>query len=250
MKPKVSVIMPVFNAANVELSIDGVLSQTYKDLELIIIDDHSNEDIAKVLERVAASDNRVILVRNDTNEGAGISRNIGLRKAKYDLIAFCDSDDFWVPNKLEVQITQMIKEDAPICCGGFVKKHHSTNKISKPMFPPPRITHNDLLKTCSIVMSTAVINRKITGYFEMPTARMRQDFGMWLQLTNKGHWALGLDKILVEIGYGHQSVSSNKFLAAFYHWKTVRKYSDISFLVMSVYFFSYAINGIRKYFLR
>ena len=113
------------------------------------------------------------------------------------------------------------------------------------MFPPPRITHNDLLKTCSIVMSTAVINRKITGYFEMPTARMRQDFGMWLQLTNKGHWALGLDKILVEIGYGHQSVSSNKFLAAFYHWKTVRKYSNISFLVMSVYFFSYAINGIR-----
>ena len=250
MKPKVSVIMPVFNAANVELSIDGVLSQTYKDLELIIIDDHSNEDIAKVLERVAASDNRVILVRNDANEGAGISRNIGLKRAKYDLIAFCDSDDFWVPNKLEVQITQMIKEDAPICCGGFVKKHHSTNKISKPMFPPPRITHNDLLKTCSIVMSTAVINRKITGYFEMPTARMRQDFGMWLQLTNKGYWALGLDKILVEIGYGHQSVSSNKFLAAFYHWKTVRKYSNISFKVMTVYFFSYSIKGIRKNFLR
>tara|TARA_B100000945_G_C20283280_1_gene549738 strand:+ start:50 stop:802 length:753 start_codon:yes stop_codon:yes gene_type:complete len=250
VKPKVSVIMPVFNAANVELSIDGVLSQTYKDLELIIIDDHSNEDIAKVLERVAASDNRVIVVRNDTNEGAGVSRNIGLRKAKYDLIAFCDSDDFWVPNKLEVQLTQMIKEDAPICCGGFVKKHQSTNKISKPMFPPPKITHNDLLKTCSIVMSTAVINRKITGYFEMPTARMRQDFGMWLQLTNKGYWALGLDKILVEIGYGHQSVSSNKFLSAFYHWKTVRKYSNISFLVMSVYFFSYAFNGIRKYFLR
>lgn len=250
MKPKVSVIMPVFNAANVELSIDGVLSQTYKDLELIIIDDHSNVDIAKVLERVAASDNRVILIRNATNEGAGISRNIGLRKAKYDLIAFCDSDDFWVPNKLEVQITQMIKEDAPICCGGFVKKHHSTNKISKPMFPPLRITHNDLLKTCSIVMSTAVINRKITGYFEMPTARMRQDFGMWLQLTNKGYWALGLDEILVEIGYGHQSVSSNKFLAAFYHWKTVRKYSNISLFIMPVYFFSYAINGIKKYFLR
>ena len=118
------------------------------------------------------------------------------------------------------------------------------------MFPPLRITHNDLLKTCSIVMSTAVINRKITGYFEMPTARMRQDFGMWLQLTNKGYWALGLDEILVEIGYGHQSVSSNKFLAAFYHWKTVRKYSNISLFIMPVYFFSYAINGIKIYFLR
>ena len=250
MKPKVSVIMPVFNAADVELSIAGVLSQTHKDLEFIIIDDHSNDDTVKVLEIATSSDSRIVLIRNQANQGAGVSRNIGLREAKYDFIAFCDSDDVWMPNKLEIQLTAMLKEDAPICCAGFVKKHQSTNKVSQSMFPPERITHNDLLKTCSIIMSTAIVNKKITGYFEMPIIRRRQDFGMWLQLTNKGYWALGLDKILVEIGYGHKSVSSNKFLAAFYHWKTVRKYSNISIFVMPVYFFSYAINGIRKYFLR
>lgn len=250
MKPNVSVIMPVFNAADVKLSVAGVLSQTYKNLELIIIDDHSNNQTAQLLESLASSDNRVILIRNKTNLGAGISRNIGLRQARYDFIAFCDSDDFWMQDKLEIQLSEMIKEDAPICCAGFVKRHQGTHKLSRPMFPPSRITHNDLLKTCSIIMSTAIINRKATGYFEMPTARRRQDFGMWLQLTDKGYWALGLDKILVEIGYGHKSVSSNKLLAAFYHWKTVRKYSNTSLFIMPVYFFSYAINGIKKYFLR
>ena len=250
MKPKVSVIMPVFNAADVKLSISGVLSQSHKDLELIIIDDNSNTNTKKVLDSVKNLDTRIVLIRNQTNVGAGASRNIGLRVAKYDFIAFCDSDDVWMPNKLELQLTEMLNADAPICCAGCVKKHLSTNKISKPLLPPKRISYSDLLKSCSIIMSSAVVNKRITGYFEMPIARRRQDFGMWLQLTGSGHWALGLDKVLVELGYGHKSVSSNKFLAALYHWKTVRKYSNTSIFVMPFYFFSYAINGIKKYFLR
>lgn len=250
MNLKVSVIMPVFNALDVELSISGVLSQTHSDLELIIIDDHSNDDTAKILKSARSADSRIVLIRNQTNEGAGVSRNIGLREAKYDFIAFCDSDDVWMPNKLEMQLAEMLRENAPICCAGFVKKHQITNKVSQPILPPQRINHSDLLRTCSIVMSSAIVNKTITGYFEMPISRMRQDFGMWLQLTDKGHWALGLDKILVELGYGRKSVSSNKFLAAFYHWKTVRKYSNLSIFVMPFYFFSYVVNGIRKYFLR
>ena len=250
MNPIVSVVMPVFNAADVELSVAGVLSQTHENLELIIVDDHSNDDMVKKLVSVAASDSRIVLIRNATNEGAGVCRNMGLRAAKHDFIAFCDSDDVWMPNKLEIQLAEMLRENAPICCSAYVKKHHSTYKISAPIVPPKRITHNDLLKSCSIAMSTAVVNRKITGYFEMPKTRRRQDFGMWLQLTSKGYWALGLDKNLVEYSYGHKSVSSNKLLAAYYHWKTVRAHSNIPLLFMPAYFISYTINGIRKYLLR
>lgn len=250
MNPTVSVIMPVYNAADVELSVAGVLSQTQENLELIIIDDCSNDDTAKELVRLANSDSRIVLIKSEKNQGAGVCRNIGLRAAKHDFIAFCDSDDVWMPNKLEIQIAEMLKENAPICCSAYVKKHHSTYKISAPIVPPKRITHNDLLKSCSIAMSTAVVNRNITGYFEMPRTRRRQDFGMWLQLTSKGHWALGLEKNLVEYSYGHKSISSNKLLAAYYHWKTVRAHSNIPLLVMSAYFVSYAINGIRKYLSR
>ena len=90
-----------------------------------------------------------------------------MRLAKNDFIAFCDADDVWVKNKLEIQLTEMIREDAPICCSAYIKKHYISDKKSSPIVPPKRITHNDLLKSCSIVMSTAIINRNITGCFEM-----------------------------------------------------------------------------------
>ena len=173
-----------------------------------------------------------------------------LRLAKYNFIAFCDSDDIWLPNKLEFQLNEMEKENAPVCCSGFVKKHFRTGRESSAMFPQRIITHSDLVRKCSIIMSSAVVNRSITGNFEMPASRRRQDFAMWLQLTQQGHWALGLDEVLVKVGYGNRSVSSNKLMAAYYHWKTVRNYSNTPLGAMMINFCSYAINGIKKYLLR
>jgi glycosyltransferase involved in cell wall biosynthesis len=250
MNPAVSVIMPTYNPPNVELSVAGVLSQTHNNLELIIIDDCSDDETIQELTRIAGLDDRIVLITNEKNRGAGVCRNIGLRAATSEFIAFCDADDVWLQSKLEIQLAEMIKERAPICCSAYVKKHHSTNKKSAPIVPPKRISHNDLLKSCSIAMSTAVVNKNITGYFEMPRTRRRQDFGMWLQLTSEGNWALGLNNSLVEYCYGHKSVSSNKLLAAYYHWKTVREHSNIPLLVMLRNFFLYAIHGIRKFLLR
>lgn len=250
MNPAVSVIMPSFNPPNVHLSVAGILSQTHDNLELIIIDDCCDKNTSQELKRLAELDARITLIRNKKNKGAGVCRNIGLRLAKNDFIAFCDADDVWVKNKLEIQLTEMIREDAPICCSAYIKKHYISDKKSSPIVPPKRITHNDLLKSCSIVMSTAIINRNITGYFEMPNTRLRQDFGMWLQLTNEGNWALGLDNVLVEYSYGHRSVSSNKFIAAYYHWRTIREHSNSPLVVILFNFFVYAINGIKKYLTR
>ena len=78
-----------------------------KNDEIIFVDDHSNDDMVKKLVSVAASDSRIVLIRNATNEGAGVCRNMGLRAAKHDFIAFCDSDDVWMPNKLEIQLAEM-----------------------------------------------------------------------------------------------------------------------------------------------
>ena len=97
-------------------------------------------------------------------------------------------------------------------------------------------------------MSTAIVNRKATGYFEMPTAREGDRIlacGCNLQIKAIGR--LGLTKILVEIGYGHKSVSSNKILAAFITGKPLANIQILLYL-MSVYFFSYAINGIKNIF--
>ena len=127
--------------------------QTYKYFELIIIDDCSNEETAKTLSHLSSTDSRISLIRNNKNEGAGICRNIGLRAAKYDFVAFCDSDDVWAQNKLEIQLAEMIKVNAPICCTAYVKKHYISHKKSASIIPPKRITHNEVVSNVQMECS-------------------------------------------------------------------------------------------------
>src|SRR5437867_410613 len=99
--PAVSVIMPCFNHARfLADAVDGVLRQTHADLELLITDDGSTDNSWEVMSRFARADWRIKLIRHEKNEGLPKSRNDGLRMAKGDFIAFCDSDDVWERNKL------------------------------------------------------------------------------------------------------------------------------------------------------
>lgn len=106
MVTTVSVILPTFNRArSLFVSAQSVLQQSYRDLELIIIDDASQDDIGEVA--AALSDPRVTYVRRDTNGGAAAARNTGLAAANGQFIAFQDSDDLWLPNKLKLQLEIM-----------------------------------------------------------------------------------------------------------------------------------------------
>ncbi|NMN73129.1 glycosyltransferase family 2 protein [Rhizobium sp. 57MFTsu3.2] len=103
MDPTVSVILPTYNRSKtLAAAMTSVLTQSYRDLELIVVDDASTEDIAQVL--AGFSDDRIRYLRRDTNGGAGAARNSGLVAAKGRFIAFQDSDDLWLPGKLQRQM--------------------------------------------------------------------------------------------------------------------------------------------------
>ena len=103
MQDYVSVIIPVYNRINfLNRSISSVLNQSHKHLELIIIDDFSDENIKVLLEEY--NDSRIKYIRNKENKGVSYSRNIGIKNSKYNLIAFLDSDDEWLSDKLNKQI--------------------------------------------------------------------------------------------------------------------------------------------------
>jgi teichuronic acid biosynthesis glycosyltransferase TuaG len=103
--------MPVFNSSDdLSAAVNSILSQTYRDLELIIVDDCSADDSVELIGQLSVLDDRIIAIYNSENKGAGISRNIGIDRAKGEYIAFCDSDDMWVPNKLELQLATMIEK--------------------------------------------------------------------------------------------------------------------------------------------
>lgn len=121
MAVTVSVILPTFNrASSLKEAARSVLSQSWRDLELIIVDDASSEDIGKVVEELA--DGRVRYVRHDTNGGASRARNTGLATAKGRFIAFQDSDDLWLPGKLARQMAQFdtLPDDVGVVTGSKI----------------------------------------------------------------------------------------------------------------------------------
>ena len=102
--------MASYNAEKyIEEAIDSVLSQTYSNWELFVIDDSSNDNPVKIIKKYSDKDSRIKLIASEINQGPGPTRNLGLNQAKGRFIAFLDSDDIWISKKLETQILFMLK---------------------------------------------------------------------------------------------------------------------------------------------
>jgi glycosyltransferase involved in cell wall biosynthesis len=103
LKPTVSVIIPTYNRAHlIGRAIQSVLKQTYQDFEVIVVDDGSIDNTEEVVKKI--QENRVYYYKHDKNKGGSAARNTGISLAKGEYIAFQDSDDEWLPEKLEKQI--------------------------------------------------------------------------------------------------------------------------------------------------
>ena len=116
MSPLVSIIIPYYKKENfIKQTVQSILSQTFKKYEIIIINDENSKLSIDLLNRIASIDKRIKLINNKRNLGAGKSRNIGIKKAKGRFIAFCDSDDLWVKDKLKYQLKYMQKYNIKFC---------------------------------------------------------------------------------------------------------------------------------------
>ena len=105
---QISVIIPTFNRSkSIGYCIESILNQTYRNFEVIVVDDCSTDNTVEVIERI--NDTRIRIIKLDKNSGAQFARNLGIRNARYDWIAFQDSDDEWLPDKLEKQVKELEK---------------------------------------------------------------------------------------------------------------------------------------------
>jgi glycosyltransferase involved in cell wall biosynthesis len=159
----VSIIIPVFNAEKyVQEAIQSVLSQTYKNIELICINDQSTDNSLTILESFR---NKIILVNNENNCGTAESRNKGIRIARGEYLAFIDNDDIWESNKLEVQMNHLRNNPALNVLFSYMQCFISpdiSEEIKKIRYCPPD-------PTPGYIPSTVVIKRssfKKVGYFE------------------------------------------------------------------------------------
>ena len=248
----VSVIMPMYNTGAVSAeSIDSILNQTYKDWELIIVDDHSdNEDTLSLLEHYQKVDNRIKVICLDENKGAGFARNKGIEAARGRYIAFCDSDDRWFPDKLEKQIALMREKKCCLVFSSYILC--SQDGVDNGIFIAPRIvTFGGMKRDDKIGFLTALYDTSLYGKFYFPLLRKRQDWAMLIQLLQKCRVAYGMKEPLAYYRIRNNSLSSNKrslvkFYIDVYH--TILGFSKIkSYLYFACLFLpTYSVKVIKK----
>jgi len=188
----VSVIIPTYNHAHfLGRALQSVLNQTYTDLEVIVIDNHSADNTDDVVQRF--TDPRITLLKIHNNGVIAASRNMGIRFAKGEWIAFLDSDDIWYPKKLQHCI-QKIKTDYDLVCHGemWVSEKEGLPRLREVFYGPETRAsfHALLFEGNSISTSAVVVRRKqlemVGGFDECPDLITAEDYHLWLKIARVG----------------------------------------------------------------
>lgn len=225
----VSVIMPTYNCGKfIASSIESVLSQTYKDWELIIVDDCSSDNTKEVVETYMANDSRIKYFPLEKNSGAAVARTNAMKLAEGGYMAFLDSDDIWMPDKLEKQIAWMQENDYAFSCTAYEQIDENDVSLGKVIKTIKKTGYNRLLLDCPVGNSTVVYDVEKMGKFEVPNIRKRNDDALWLQMLKKEKYIWGMPDILMKYRVRKNSISSNKLKVIKYHWILYREIEHLN----------------------
>ena len=244
----VSIIMPVFNEENhLSSSISSVLSQTYTNWELLVIDDSSTDRSSQIIADYCSRDARIRLFSTNKPSGSPtLPRNIGLEHSKGRFIAFLDSDDQWMPTKLETQ-TALFQghPDALIVFSNYRMMDEQGRLYEHPVVAPQITDYRHLLKGNVIGCLTAMYDTRKTGSIRFPQCG-HEDYAMLLSVLRKGGKAYNTNTIEAFYRLTGSSVSSNKFRAMGWQWYIYTKIEHFGTLRSLYYFVHYAIRAVKK----
>ena len=182
----VSIIMPSYNTAEyIAESIQSVLSQSYTDWELIVVDDCSTDNTDEVVDKFLL-DERIRYLKNDVNSGAAVSRNRALREARGKWIAFLDSDDLWEPLKLEKQIAFMQEQGYAFSYTDYMIQLNG--RWLPYIYTGPReVNRRKMYDYCYFSTITVMYDRDVIGLIQIENLRKNNDYAMWLQAIEKSN---------------------------------------------------------------
>lgn len=242
-----SIITPTYNSElYIEDTIKSVINQTYKNWEMVIIDDNSTDNTVEIINKYISKEARIRLFHNSKNGGVSKARNKGLDLANGKYIAFLDSDDLWNKDKLKKQIEFMKINGYYITYTAFEKFYTNNDRSRKKIFIPKKMESNDILKNTIIGCLTVVIDRQEVGDFKMPLISHSEDQCTWLEIVSRGFTAYGLNEILAYYRISNNSLSNNKIKAARKQWEVYRKVHKLPITKSLYYYCCYAFNAIRR----
>jgi glycosyltransferase involved in cell wall biosynthesis len=249
--PKVTVIMPSYNVAPyIEASVRSVVEQTFPDWELLIIDDCSKDDSYDIACRLAESDARIRVLKNEKNSGVSKTRNFGISQARGEYVALLDSDDQWCKEKLEKQLALLAQKKAQICYTSYAMQSDKGEKVHNDYIVPPETDYKKMLLTNVIGCSTVILPTDIAKKHPFDETYYHEDYVLWLTLLQAGYQAAGCVEPLVQWRLIENSRSFDKRKSAKNRWLIYRQYLKLPVLTSAWYFAGYTVAGFRKYLFR
>lgn len=243
MNNLVSIITPSYKSEKyISETIESVLKQTYKNWEMIIVDDCSPDNSNNVIESFIKLDTRIKLIRLDTNSGPAIARNKAIEEAQGRYIAFLDADDVWKKDKLTKQLDFMQKKDCALTYTAYEIMNETGELLHKKISTPLKVTYTDLLKSNHIGCLTAMYDTAKIGKIFMPLIQKRQDYGLWLKILRQTGVSYGIGEPLAIYRIMPTSVSSNKLDLLRYHYKLFREFENIGRLKTIYYLFWHVVT--------
>ena len=244
----ISIIFPYYKKKKfLRDSVNSILNQTYQNFEILLIDDEVSEDSLGFLEEINKCDPRIHLIKNEYNMGAGESRNRAIKFSKGQYIAFCDCDDLWKNNKLELQL-------------GFMKKFNlnfshtsyeiidENKKILGHREVDDEVNFNKLINSCDIGLSTVMVNKVVFNDAEHRFAKIKtkEDYVLWLILAKNGFKIIGINENLTSWRKTKNSLSSSIFQKLQDGYKVYRIYMKYSRLKSLFCLIRLSVNYILK----
>lgn len=243
----VSIITPAYHCASViGETIQSVLAQTYPHWEMLIAEDCSPDNTLEVIEHWTRVDPRIKLVKLASNGGPAVARNAALEVAGGRWIAFLDSDDLWLPWKLEQCLEFADMRDAAFVFTGFRRISAVGGELSRYIGVPKTLNYRQLLGNTAIATSTVMLDTTRTGQIRMRKTYY-DDFDCWLQILKKGVTAHGYNVDLMRYRVMKKSISRNKGKSALKVWRAYRDLESLSIPLSVWYFIQYFVRGVLKY---
>ena len=246
--PRVSVVMPVYNSSPyLHEALDSVLAQSMEDWELLLADDGSTDDSFAVAEAYASRDPRIRVLHSERNLGVARTRNRGVAESRGEYIALLDSDDLWMPDKLEKQLALADSSGADMVYCSYALIDEQGKRCCADFIVPPQTDLHFMLVRSVISCSTVLIRADCMKAHPFQLDCKHEDLVLWLELLRSGCRAVGCTDVLAAYRLHRGSRSSNKLQSAYGRWRVFRDSMGMSFRESLCCFAAYAASALRKY---
>jgi teichuronic acid biosynthesis glycosyltransferase TuaG len=231
MKALVSIITPTFNSEKfIAQTIASVQNQSFRQWEMILVDDCSSDATVSIIKRFIGSDDRITIFQLEKNSGPGIARNLGLQKASGQYIAFLDSDDLWKPEKLQKQLDFMKLRGLPFTFSFYECINEEGKEIGKSIEAPQKLSYRQLFFCNYVGNLTGIYDSGFFGKIEIASVRKRQDWIIWLKILKQIKTAMPVPESLAFYRIRENSVSSSKMKLLKHNFKIYRNVHRLNFL--------------------